>query len=81
MSIYTNCTLFLHSPVLQSANINRSEVVTENKNVKINSCENKLIYSIPLAKEAAWVLNLLYTSISKHHAICLHKDIDFDYLC
>ena len=38
--------LIVHSQVLQSAKIYRCENVTENKIKKINSRENKLIYSI-----------------------------------
>ena len=45
MPIYTNCTLLLHNPVLQSTKINRRKKVTEDKNLKIITRENKLIYS------------------------------------
>ena len=47
MSIKIHFTLFFHSPVLQSAEINRRGNANQDKNAKINSGENKLIYSIP----------------------------------
>ena len=45
MSMKAHFTLFLHSPVLLPAKINSSENAHEDKNTKINSRENKFIYS------------------------------------
>ena len=43
--LWTFSILFLHSPVLESAKINRRENVHQDKRTKVNNCENKLVYS------------------------------------
>ena len=50
-------TLFLHISVLQSVKIYCRENVHEDKNTKIKSCENELIYSIISAEEIRCVFD------------------------